>query len=364
MKTSDTFIFFVQPALPTYRLAFFDRLHRETGGRIRVYYSPGGLGALTEHQQTNGWEYPIGKIVGLPLGLDWQRGTFRVRPRRGDILVVSGAPRTLSNFLLIFRGRLSGAKIVWWGHYWSSTSRKWRLGLRRALMRFADAVLFYTEREVSEYLAGCRDNRPVAGLNNGIDTESIRNSREPYVAATRPSASLFIGRLSEKASLESLFKAMMDKRLASMSLHVVGWGELGPQLQEITQNYGIADRVVWHGALTDEIEIGPVANKCRIFVYPGPVGLSLIHAMAYGLPTVVHGDRWRHGPEIAAFEEGKTGRTFAPGDYEDLADVLVEVLANSEVLDQYSKRCTEVTARSFNTDDMARRFLVFVERIL
>ena len=37
----------------------------------------------------------------------------------------------------------------------------------------------------------------------------------------------------------------------------------------------------------------------RIFVYPGEVGLSLIHAMAYGLPCLVHSDRLKHMPEIS-----------------------------------------------------------------
>ena len=32
---------------------------------------------------------------------------------------------------------------------------------------------------------------------------------------------------------------------------------------------------------------------------PGAVGLSLIHAMAYGLPCLVHSNRLQHMPEIA-----------------------------------------------------------------
>ena len=69
-------------------------------------------------------------------------------------------------------------------------------------------------------------------------------------------------------------------------------------------------KINWYGKLIDEKDISNIANRCRIFVYPGAVGLSLIHAMAYGLPCLIHSDRCNHMPEIAAFSHGKTGLTF------------------------------------------------------
>ena len=73
--------------------------------------------------------------------------------------------------------------------------------------------------------------------------------------------------------------------------------------------------------MAEEPDIAQIANRCRLFVYPGGVGLSLIHAMAYGLPSIIHDDRWRHMPEIAAFQDGRTGRTFEREDPGSLASV-------------------------------------------
>jgi glycosyltransferase involved in cell wall biosynthesis len=363
MKPEERNILFIQPALPMYRLGFFDRINRETRGCLKVFYSPGGLDALTDRERKHNWEYPIGNIVRIGRALEWQRGTFRVPICKGDVLVVSGAPRALSNIVLLIRGRVLGAQVVWWGHYWSSTSKQWRLVVRRWLMRLADAVLFYTDQEVTEYLAGTKDRRPVVGLNNGIEVEAIRRNRKSYVASERATAALFIGRLSSKASVDVLFKAMTDRQLSVMHLHVVGWGDSGPHLQTLAEDYGLTDRVSWHGALTDEESIAAVANRCRAFVYPGSVGLSLIHGMAYGLPAVVHSDRWRHMPEIAAFEDEETGRSFVPGDHSDLARVLASLLTDTVILDQYSRRCIEVTDNTFNTEDMTRRFVGLIRQL-
>lgn len=60
----------------------------------------------------------------------------------GDVLVLPGNPRNLSSLILLVRGKFNGATIVWWGHYWSSTSRRWRQVLRSLVMAFADVILF------------------------------------------------------------------------------------------------------------------------------------------------------------------------------------------------------------------------------
>ena len=106
-----------------------------------------------------------------------------------------------------------------------------------------------------------------------------------------------------------------------------------------------------------------VANKCQIFIYPGAVGLSLIHAMAYGLPCLVHSNRLQHMPEIAAFKKGITGLTFDPNDSRDLAVKLSAMMSNPKFLNVLSENCLRTVENDFNTTRMALRFIKFIKRV-
>ena len=155
----------VQPAMPTYRRALFERMANKLGSTLVVYASnQRELGVLSGGNRPS-WHRDFGRMRPLLLGLDWQEGACSVAVRRGDVLVICGAPRTLSTVVLLFKGIFVGAHTIWWGHYWSSTSRPWRAAIRYALMRLPDAIIFYTEQEVDEYCAGGSRRKPVFGLN-------------------------------------------------------------------------------------------------------------------------------------------------------------------------------------------------------
>ena len=62
--------------------------------------------------------------------------------------------------------------------------------------------------------------------------------------------------------------------------------------------------------LSNEEEISKLYNFCRCFVYPGEVGLSIIHAMSYGLPAIIHNNINHHNPEHAAFTNEVNGLVF------------------------------------------------------
>lgn len=355
----------IQPALPRYRLDFFERLHRKYSPDFKVFYSPGSLGALTEPLSAD-WAVPVGPVRRLPGGLLWQSGVAGLPIQQGDIVVLSGNPRQLSTLVLLVRARLRSARVVWWGHYWSSTSRRWRQILRHLPMALADAILFYTDAEVDAFgsdavLRGRA--RCVAALNNGIDIEPIRQLRRTYSAAQRDPALLFIGRLTSKARLDLGLEALALLSKAAPVLHVIGDGDQRAMLQARARELGLENRIVWHGALTDEARIAEVANRCSAFIYPGEVGLSLIHAMAYQLPAIVHNRPSLHMPEIAAFCDGETGLSFAYGDAHALAQTIVTLLADATRLDGFAAAAAQIVGPSFTTEDMAARFEALVAHL-
>lgn len=358
-------IFHIQPALPRYRLDFFERLSQRYGADMRVWYSPGSLGALTSPVQAE-WAIAVGPMRHLPAGLVWQPGIAFLPVRRGDVVVLSGNPRYLSTLVLLLRARLRGAHVVWWGHYWSSTSRRWRQLLRYLPMALAHALLFYTDDEVEAFRAdalGLGKGAVLAALNNGIDIAPIRALRTPYLAPDRDRALLFIGRLTVKADLALGLEALARMGPEAPVLHVVGDGETREALEARVAQLGLGEKVVWHGALTDEARIAAVANRCQAFLYPGEVGLSLIHAMAYGLPALVHDTRRHHMPEIAAFRDGVTGQSFRHGDAAALAVVMQDMLADASALEALSGGARAAIGPDFTTEGMAARFEALVRTL-
>lgn len=367
MSEKITKIHVLQPAVPAYRIDFFDRIQKHAEYRLAVWSSPPSdeLKLISRTKASQSWQRRLDPMRTLPFGLQWQPGALSIPVDRFTVLITAGAPRCLTNILMACKARMSGAQVVWWGHYWSSTTKRWRFFLRLMLMRVANAVLFYTDQEVEEYqrTVGKRDRRIVTALNNGIEVDPIRNARARYLASARPDALLFIGRITEKARLDLLIRALTDTRLARIKIQVVGSGPLETEIRDLSETLGVARRVKWHGGLISEIEIAKVANSCKIFVYPGAVGLSLIHAMAYGLPAIVHDDRWTQMPEFAAFSDGVTGKQFSSGCVNSLAEAVWELVDDHELLDSASRVAISRVEDTFNTAKMADRFIDVIERL-
>lgn len=356
-------IIVVQPALPSYRVPFFSLLYEFYGDLFVVYASAArDLGVLNCSNSSYAWLKLLGPIRPFFRMLEWQSDILNISLQAGDVLVLCGQPRTLSNLFILAKAKIVGAHVVWWGQYWSSTSHPLRAAIRFQLMKLADSILLYSDQEVCEYLA--RNTRPkpvqVAGLNNGIKIEEICKFRDSYNANTRGSGILFIGRLTKKACLNLLLDAIAKENLGATVLHVVGDGDESENLHLYAEQLGIKGRVYWHGAIVKEEIISKIANCCSVFVYPGSVGLSLIHGLSYGLPAIIHDNRWRHMPEVAAFRDGINGASFRMGDANSLSDTIQKLLSQPQVLNEMSVKATETTAQTFNTTDMARRFIKFV----
>jgi glycosyltransferase involved in cell wall biosynthesis len=365
MKNDKPRVIFFQPALPSYREDFFNRTAELLDGNFEMYYSNADMGALTDARQPYPWARCLGEMRQLPLLSFWQSGAMSVPFSQQDIIIVSGAPRCLTNILLLIKARLKGSPVVWFGHFWSSTTARHRFFVRIMLMKLANAVLFYTDQEIEEYRTGIgkKDRRIITAINNGIDNEDIIVLRAPYDANKRKKSILFIGRIFEKCELEILIEAMTYPIMNDIELNIIGDGPSAPLMKAFAERSGLSERIVWHGGTTDERKIAAIANRCRLFAFPGAVGLSLIHAMGYGLPSVINDSRWTNGPEITAFTNDETGREFRKGDAQSMAVTIAGAISDETALNRWSIEAKRRVDDIFNTKLMAQRLLELIERI-
>jgi glycosyltransferase involved in cell wall biosynthesis len=361
-------ILIVQPALPRYRLPLFTKLSESPGLVVTLIYSvPEALGVLNVNADLvkNDW-LAVGKIKWVFGLFGWQPKVSSIDLRPYDAIVVCGEPRVLSNLIIMLRARISRTPVIWWGHYWTASSKPFRARIRMILARYASSILFYTDLEVEEYLRIHPNAKLVEGLNNGVSNTEIKEFRVSYRAHERQHRLLFIGRITKKAELDLLIRSLSMSGMEVIKLDIIGDGERTyvQSLKNLSEDLGVNNRINWLGSLVDEVQIAAHANRARLFVYPGSVGLSLIHAYSYGIPSVVHANRWKQMPEIAAFYESKAGVVFEAGSVQSLATSIVDLIEDESELDEKSRRAVKMTDTKFNTIDMSKRFHSHIRKVL
>jgi glycosyltransferase involved in cell wall biosynthesis len=368
-----TRVLIVQPVIPHYTVRLFDALATLQDLDVHVVASPRVPGAPVTVDNLPSWadaghrcrEALAGRVfwqTGLKIPDAW---------KFGDVVCVDGAPRFLSNIPILWDAWRRGLGIIWWGHGWSATSVAWRARVRCQMMRISDVILLYTEREAKELTARLGAHIPIIGLNNTIDSRPIRDAVAEWpterLSAFRRAHGfsedgllLFCGRLRSSPSTELDVAlhglARLAQRHKALRLAIIGAGEEKVSLANLAQHLGISDRIIWVGPLFDERQLAPWFLSATAFVYPGTVGLSLLHALSYGLPVITHDETRKQGPEIAALEDGVNGYTFRRGDAEHLATLIDRLVTNPELRESMSRRALRTTQEDYSFTNMIARF--------
>jgi glycosyltransferase involved in cell wall biosynthesis len=356
-----------QPAMGRYRKGFIDEIIKLNNDEFElfVYASEvANTGAKSMESLPPEINYNLVKHSSILERFFWQSLVFKIlklKLNKNDKFVFCGNPRYLSNMVLAFWLKLSGVDVIWWGHGWSSTSSRLGSYIRFKLMNLFRVIL-YTENEVQ--LLKNKIKSPMCGLNNGLNVNEIRNGYKLNTCKYDENILqiAFLGRITSKSDFDLLINALLvmpSEKSQKIRLNVIG------DVTE-TEITNISDKakqlnIELHGEIWDEKEITNILGKCHVFVYPGAVGLSLIHAFALGLPAIIHNERTAHMPEIAAFEEEVSGISFDMGSKESLAKSLIWASDNKSILASYAVSAFDTVTNTFNTSDMAKRFMNFVQ---
>jgi glycosyltransferase involved in cell wall biosynthesis len=165
----------------------------------------------------------------------------------------------------------------------------------------------------------------VIPISCGIDASDYRARRD----RPRENRIVFVGRVTAEKNIDVLLKAMTKlSPTLEATLTIVGGGDLLQKLTQQTAELGLADRVSFVGYLSDE-ELRQTLTDSTVFAMPSIAELQSIaslEAMASGLPIVV-ADAMAL-PHLV--EDGVNGHLFRPGDSDDLAAKLTDVLTRSD----------------------------------
>jgi glycosyltransferase involved in cell wall biosynthesis len=197
---------------------------------------------------------------------------------------------------------------------------RWALG---QILKGADQVLT-TSEELAE---ACRSTHPrveARPMVNGVDTDLFR-PRSPVLARDSGERILLTTRrLVEKNGVEFLIRAMpMILEQEHVRLYLIGEGPLGPSLERLAEDLGVANRTVFLGTIANEMIPGYLSSA-DVVVIPSLVeatSISALEAMSCEVPVAA--SRTGGLPEIVTED---TGVLFERGNPTDLAHKVVGLL--------------------------------------
>ncbi len=168
---------------------------------------------------------------------------------------------------------------------------------------------------------------------------------------------LYIGRLRDGCNLELLFDAIkiLEKGGIKLAVDIIGDGEKRIELAKYAEKLNL--NINFLGAIYDDELISELSKECKIGVYPGDAGLSIVHYMSLSLVPIVHSDLTKHmGPEPSYIKDNKNGLMFIRDDKNNLADVIRKVLKDKELTKSLSESAFD-TYESLLSPTMAEKLM-------
>lgn len=351
LKNKRDTIAVVQPAVPHYRVDFFNKLARFKAFRVyavkKDFLDVGSVPDLNYVSYQDAF-LNIGPFywhVNLPL--------FEILMNYKKI-VFNGNMRILNYMILLCLGKCLGREMIWWGHLDSAGGKRISSIIRHRLMRFASKRLFYTDAELFSY----KWKKNSFSLNNGLQKpENVRKKTLDDFQRTEVLRLFFVGRLTHKSKLLFALSALQESSI-NFEFHIIGAGPLIASCECYIRD----PRYKFYGEILDKDRIMSIAQDCELFIYPGAVGLSVIQAFGFGLPAIVHATKIEHMPEFAAVSNGHNAVLFENENKNDFITKLKEYTN----LDSFEKlrmhlSALETVNTTYNTDDMVLRMLRCLE---
>jgi glycosyltransferase involved in cell wall biosynthesis len=362
--------------LPKYRSVFLNRLKQSGRIDFKLYPAHQADPGLFDRSEAGAFAdgivaptRPTREFLGGRLS--WH-SHFEVDPdlRPGDVIVSTGNPRFLNIYPMALDARRRGVPIIWWCQGWTPEASPVTTKIRHWLTRrFPNAVMVYTEKEAKAFVNMGFPAERTFYLNNTIDETLIKaeidrisdvdlDSFQEREGLKGRKLLIFCSRLTPKTRLLQAIDMVQSLRAdyPDVLLAVIGDGAMRSQAEQRVQTLGLTNQVRFLGAIFDEAALSPWFLSAECLLYPGPIGLSLLHAFAYGLPVVTHDNMRSQNPEIAALKPGENGLLFRQNDIQDFSNSVAKLLADPELQKRMGERAYRTAHQDFTMAAMVRNF--------
>lgn len=364
----------LQPFLSHYRKPIFNLLCRQEHPNPRYSFLSDMVGTngiktidfqSSEIEPQNGGLY-WRKISNFWFGkvFLWQSAAIRLALDKDcDCIIFLGVMYHLSTWIGAIIARIRGKRVLMWTHGYLREEKNFKGWVREKFYKLADGLLVYGNRSRDLLLKRGFDPEQIYVVYNSLNyeqqcrirekttRENLKNLKKQLFVTPDLPVLIFIGRLTSQKKLAMLLKAAHTLNKIGFDLNVLFVGD-GPEKYSLEQDairWGIIDKVVFYGPCYEEEEIGPLIMLSDICVAPGEIGLTCMHAHAYGIPVITHNKPGLQMPEWEAIKPGLTGMLFQHNDSMNLAQVIKEWLERDISSERIRADCTEIIDRYYNS---------------
>lgn len=362
----------IQPGVPEYRKGLFERLGELYGDNIELWAADtSGMGPACKlrHIRTD-YSHKFYRLWGA---IRWQMGLSTKGLQHGDVLVICGDMHHLSIIWLAICAKMKSIGVIWWGHHKSATSTLFKIKIRVTFMKILSSVILCYTKQGKDFLIkqGIKGSR-IRYTGNTVDEKNIELAIKKWDAdrlsrfiseygLLNKRLILFCSVLRKKTRLEQLFDALTQLQLDDVILVIIGSGEEEIFFKNEAQRLGVNNKILWLGGIVDQNELAPWFLSAKVFVYPGPIGLSLIHSFYYSLPVITHSNMANHGPEFHVMKDRETGYLFEENNTCDLVEKIRLILADEEKRVEMGLRAKQLAQKMFSINSMSKNFSDAIE---
>ncbi|NJL16279.1 MAG: glycosyltransferase family 4 protein [Nitrospira sp.] len=366
-----------QVCIPHYRQRLLEKLGTDPRFRFRVLADPAAdvpflplSGAPNQCQ----FEPSTQHVVRLPFGrsLSWQPAAVKAVVRyRPDVVIAQGSPYELTAWVLTIVGRICGIPVLLWTHGLQGEESGIKWMIRAWLFRLSRGLLLYGDHAkrllIAKGFAAGRlhviynslDDCEQATVSGQIAPEDCEVFRRSLGMSAQERLICFTGRLQPVKRLPWLLRALhlVVQQGRNVHLVLVGDGSERPVLEALAEELELTKLVHFLGASYDESQLGLVLSASDLAVVPSGAGLSVMHALAYGTPVLIHDKVEEHFPEWEAVKEGETGWLYRYDDLSDCAEKIIDALFPIPLKPAMVEACRSVINSRYNTTTHTHLFI-------
>lgn len=351
--------------MPKFRLPFYRDLSARPGMDVMILYGQSNLPNVA----AEGIRAEFRKVKRLPGGLIWDGAHLaRLKPGAFDAISMAWNTRWLSLIPGMTRARRCGMGVVVWGHGYSKREGPLRAWARRRVTRLADAICFYTHAVRRQYIEAGMPPQMGFVAQNAIDQGPVQAARAACLAdpaaldefkrrhgLSEGPVLLFVSRLYPENRVDRLLgvAGSLSKRYPGLRVVIIGDGPDRARLETMAGELGVAERTIFTGAIYEEERLAPWFCASTLFCYPHNIGLSILHAMGYGLPVVTSDDIAGQNPEIEALRDGENGLLYQEGSIEALGAAIAKICDDPGLRGRMSEEARRTATQVYTIKAMA-----------
>lgn len=281
--------------------------------------------------------------------------------------IIIGNPNMWGSWKAQSLAKRNGLSTAYWTHGWLKKENFIKSKIRNFYFNRADKVLTYGER--AKFIADQTgfDTNKIQVIWNSLDFSLQTEKYNKYKDFSRTQLKAMIGmptdkpilltisRITDLCHYEWLVEALNylnSNNKQEFIIWMIGTGPALSKLKALASSYNVV--LYDQGEIYEEDEIAKHIMAADIVVSPGKLGLTGMHALAYGTPVVTHKNFDLQMPEVEAIVENVNGSYFKYGDFHDLANQLVNFYSNNSNKNNIRELCRNSLIGRFTPEDQVK----------